>query len=178
MPLTGSRTAASTVRLKFVPSGLNGSEIANSQFIATLPPAMLADDNAWIELVAEARPGPHSAGRGAHVNPVAVLDSACCRSRRIEFDLRMQCALAQARQCTMLGLTKETGLGAGQDQREGSSQVRARNRADWRFDKVRHGRITVIKEGLGPEFDFPRRRREAAWVSLVVARGMLEVSRL
>ena len=150
--------------------------IANSQFIASLPPAMLADDNAWIELFAETRPGSHSAGRGAHVNPISVLDSACCGSRRIQFDLRMQCALAQTRQCTMLGLTKQAGLGAGQDQREGSSQVRARNRADWRFDKVRQGRITVIKEGLGPEFDFPRRRREAAWVSLSSLAGVLGVT--
>ena len=135
--------------------------VANSQFIASLPPAMLADDNAWIEFLAETRPSSHSAGRGAHVNPVAVLDSACCGSRRIQFDLRVRCVLAQTRQCTMLGLTKETGLGAGQDQREGSSQVRARNRADWRFDKIRQGRITVIEEGLGPEFDFPRRRRRS-----------------
>ena len=69
--------------------------IANSQFIAALPPAVLADDNAWIELFAEPRPGSHSAGRGAHVNPVTVLDSACCGSRGIQFDLRMQCALAR-----------------------------------------------------------------------------------
>ena len=64
---------ASTVRLKFVPFGLNGSRIANSQFIATLPPAMLADDDARIELFTEARPGPHSAGRGAHINPISIL---------------------------------------------------------------------------------------------------------
>ena len=150
--------------------------IANSQFIAALPPAVLADDNAWIELFAEPRPGSHSAGRGAHVNPVTVLDSACCGSRGIQFDLRMQCALAQTRQCTVLALTKETGLGAGQDQGEGSRQVRARNRADWRFDEVRQGRITVIEEGLGPEFDFPRRGREAARVSLVVSRRVLGVT--
>ena len=150
--------------------------IANSQFIATLPPAMLADDNAWIEFFAETRPGSHSAGRGTHVNPVSVLDSACCSGRWIQFDLRVQCALAQTRQCTMLGLTKQTGFGAGQDQREGRSQVRAGNRADWRFDKVRQGRIAVIKEGLGPEFDFPRRRREAARVSFVVSRRVFGVT--
>src|ERR1700675_696657 len=124
--------------------------VANSQFIASLPPAMLADDNAWIEFFAETRPGSHSAGRGAHVNPVAVLDSACCGSRWIQFDLRMQCALAQTRQITLLALTKETGFGARQNQWEGSSQVRTRNRADRRLDKVRQGRISVIKEGLGP----------------------------
>jgi len=71
---------------------------ANSKFIASLPPAMLADDNAWIECFAETRPGSHSASRGAHVNPVAVLDSASCGSCRIQFDLRVQCALAQTRQ--------------------------------------------------------------------------------
>src|SRR6202790_818622 len=88
--------------------------IASSQFIATLPPAMLADDNARIERFAETRPGSHSAGRGTHVNPVAVLDSACCGSRRVQFDLPMQCALAQARRCRGLGLTKTTGFGACQ----------------------------------------------------------------
>ena len=36
---------------------------ANAQFIAALPPAMLAYDDARIELVTEARPRPHSAGR-------------------------------------------------------------------------------------------------------------------
>src|SRR5450432_3520131 len=152
--------------------------IAGSQFIASLPPAMLTDDNAWVELWTETRPGSHSAGRGAHVNPISILDAACCSGRRMQFDLRMQCALAQTRQRTMLALTKQAGLGARQDQRIASSQVGARNRADWRFDKVRQGRITVVEKGLGPEFHFPRRRREAAWISLVVLRGMLDVTRL
>lgn len=84
--------------------------IANSQFIAALPPAVLADDNAWIELFAETRPGLHSAGRGTHVDPISILDSACCGGRWIQFDLWMQCALAQARQCTVLGLTNRLGL--------------------------------------------------------------------
>ena len=70
--------------------------IGNSQLVATLPPAMLTDDNAWIELFAEARPGSHAAGRSAHVNPIAILDAACRGRRRIEFDLRMQRTLAQA----------------------------------------------------------------------------------
>src|SRR6266404_4914863 len=69
--------------------------IANSQFIATLPPAMLADDNAWIELFAKTRPGSHPAGRGAHVNPISVVDSACRGGRGMQFDLRVQGALAQ-----------------------------------------------------------------------------------
>jgi len=34
----------------------------------------------------------------------------------------------------------------------------------------------VIKEGLGPEFDFPRRRLEAARVSFVVSRRVLDVT--
>src|SRR5258707_1614303 len=89
----------------------------------------------------------------------------------------MQCALAQTRKRTMLALTKQAGLGTRQDQREGSSQVRTCKGADWWFDKVRQRRITVIKKGLGPEFDFPRRSWEAARVSLVVDRGVLDVSR-
>ena len=92
---------------------IEGIGDAHSQLTATLPPAMLANDNAWIKGFAEPRTGPHPAGRGADVNPIAILDSAGCGSHGIEFDLRVRCALAQTRQCTMLGLTKETGLGAG-----------------------------------------------------------------
>src|ERR1700730_7259079 len=136
--------------------------IANAQLIATLPPAMLAYDDARIELGTEARPRPHSAGRGAHIDPISISDAACRGRCGIELDLRIQCALAQARQRTMLGLTKKTGFCARQDQREGSGEVRASDRAHGWFDKIRHGRIAVIKEGLRPEFDLPRRRRESA----------------
>ena len=55
--------------------------IANTQFLATLPPAMLAHDDARIELGTEARPRPHSAGRGAHFDPISIFDAAC-RGRR------------------------------------------------------------------------------------------------
>src|SRR5216684_1059992 len=96
-----------------------------------------ADDNTRIELWTETRLGSHSARGGTHVNPISILDTAYRSSRRMQFDLRMQCALAQTWQCTMLALTKQAGLGARQDQRIGSSQVSARDRADWRFDKVR-----------------------------------------
>ena len=68
--------------------------IAGSQFIATLPPAVLADDNAWIEFFAETSPGSHAAGRGSHVDPISILDSSYCGGRRMQFDLRIQCALA------------------------------------------------------------------------------------
>ena len=133
---------------------------------------MLAYDNAWIEFFAETRAGSHPAGWGAHGNPISVVDSACRGSCRMQLDLRVWGTLAQTWQCAMLGLAKQAWFGAGQDQRKGNSQVGARNRAVWRLDKVRQGRITVIEEGLGPEFDFPRRRREAALVSLVVDRGL------
>ncbi len=100
---------------------------------------MLADDNARIEFFAEPRPGSHPAGRGAHGNPISIVDSACRGGCRMQLDLRVQSALAQAWQCAMLGLTKQAGFGAGQDQREGGSQVGARNRADWRLNKIRQG---------------------------------------
>src|SRR5258708_8308675 len=147
--------------------------IANSQFVASLPPAMLADNDTWIKFFAEKRPGSHPPGRGAHVNPVSVLDSSHRSGRGMQFDLGVQSAFAQTWQCAMLALTKQAGLGAGQYQREGGSQIRARNGADWWFDKVRQGRITVIKEGLGPEFDFARGRHEAALVSFVVSRRVV-----
>jgi hypothetical protein len=77
----------------------------------------------------------------------------------------------------MLGLTKKTGFRARQDQGEGRGEVWAGDRADGWFDKIRHGRIAVIKEGFRPEFDLPRRRRESARMSLVVALGILGVLR-
>src|SRR4051794_25813471 len=76
---------------------------ANAQFIAALPPAVLAYDDARIELVTEARPRPHSAGRGAHIDPVSISDAARRGRRGVQFDLRIQCTLAQAGQRTMLG---------------------------------------------------------------------------
>src|SRR6266478_7204049 len=69
--------------------------IAYSQFLAALPPAMLADDNARIEFFAEPRPGSHPAGRGAHGNPISIVDSACRGGCRMQLDLRVQSALAQ-----------------------------------------------------------------------------------
>ena len=79
--------------------------IANSQFIATLPPAMLAHGDTRIELFTEARAGAHSAGGSAHINPISIPDAACRGRRGIQLDLRIQCALAQTRQRTMRGLT-------------------------------------------------------------------------
>ena len=127
---------------------IEGIRGANLQFIASLPPAMLADNNAWIDFFVETRSGTHSAGWGAHLNPIAILDSTRCGSRRIQFDLRVHGMLAQTGQCTMLALTKQTWLGAGQDQRVRNSQVRADNRANRRLDKIRQGRISVIEESL------------------------------
>src|SRR5262249_13030248 len=68
-----------------------------SQFVATLPPAMLAHDDARVQPAAEARSCPRSAGRGAHFNPIAICDAARGGRRGIELDLRIQRALAQAR---------------------------------------------------------------------------------
>ena len=56
---------------------------AYSQCIATLPPAVLADNNAWIDFFAESCPGTHSAGWRTYVNPIAILDSARCGGRGI-----------------------------------------------------------------------------------------------
>src|SRR5271169_4428367 len=77
----------------------------------------------------------------------------------------------------MLALAKQAGFGAGQDQGKGSDQIRAPKRADRRLDEIGQRRMTVIEEGLGPELDFPRWGGKTAWVSLVVARGMLDVPR-
>src|SRR4029078_10604749 len=104
--------------------------MANSQFVATLPPAMLPHDDARIELLAEARPGAHATCRGAHADPIAVPNSARRCRWGIEFDLGIRCALAQARQRTMLGLAKQAGFRARQDQGERRSEVGASDRTD------------------------------------------------
>src|SRR6516165_6965175 len=94
----------------------------NPQFITSLPPAVFADDDTWIELAVEARLGAHCARRGPHLNPISVPDPASCGSCGIQFDLGMQCTPAQTRQGTMLSLTKQTWYRASQDQREGCRQ--------------------------------------------------------
>ena len=73
---------------------IEGIRGANLQFIASLPPAMLADNNAWIDLFVKTRAGAHSAGWGAYINPIAILDSPGCRSHGVQFDLRVHRALA------------------------------------------------------------------------------------
>jgi hypothetical protein len=89
--------------------------IGEAQFVAALPPAMLADDDARIKLRAETCARPHGAGRGAQLDPISVADAAGRGRRGMELDLRIQRAFAQGRQRTMLGLTEHAGLGAGQD---------------------------------------------------------------
>ena len=49
--------------------------IANSEFIATFPPAMLAYDDARIELLTKTCTRAHAACRGAHIDPIPVPDS-------------------------------------------------------------------------------------------------------
>src|ERR687886_1198493 len=110
---------------------------------AGLPPAVLATDDVRRKGVIHPRPRPDAPGRGLNVDPVASVDAALGRCRRMQLDLRIERAPPQTRQRPMLALTEEGVLGAGEDQRETCDQVRSRHRTDQRLGIFREGRIAV-----------------------------------
>jgi hypothetical protein len=68
----------------------------------------------------------------------------------MQHDLRIHRAPAQTRQRAVLGLAEQRGLGAGQHERV-ALRLRMRGR-----HKIRHRRIALRLQGLGPEFHLAR----------------------
>ena len=66
---------------------------------ASLPPAVLSDDDARIEMLVEPRSGAHTALWGLHRYPVAGGNAARVGRRGMKLDFRMLGAFAQPRQC-------------------------------------------------------------------------------
>src|SRR6516162_363860 len=63
---------------------------------ACLPPAMLADDDAGVEVAVEPGAGTHTAFRGLDRHPVAIGDAARPRRLRMKLHFGMRGAFAQA----------------------------------------------------------------------------------
>ena len=103
---------------------------------ASLPPAVLADHHARVEVVVEARAGAHAALRRLDRDPVAVGNSARLRRHGMQFDFRMRSTPAQRWQGAVLGLAEKRRLRAGQDQRETRRQIGPRHRADLRLLEI------------------------------------------
>ena len=108
-----------------------------TKFLAGLPPAVLADNDARIQIVVKFCARAHPPCRGCHYHP---------RSRRypprtcgvwMYFDLRIRGALAQAGQATVLRLAEQAGLRARQHEREFGCEVRACHRPEERLDELR-----------------------------------------
>src|SRR5207253_2008964 len=100
---------------------------------AGLPPAVLADDDARVEIVVEARAGAHAAIGRLDRHPLADGDATRRGRARVQFDLWVERALAQARQRALLRLTEQGRLRAGQDEREARREIGPRHRADRRL---------------------------------------------
>jgi hypothetical protein len=64
---------------------------------ACLPPAVLANHHAGVELVIETRSGAHGAGWRLDGDPATRMDAAFCRGLRMQLDLGVLRAFAQAR---------------------------------------------------------------------------------
>ena len=94
------------------------------------------DDDARIKSVVQPGACPHAAGRRLDRHPVPGADAARRRRVRMQFHLRIERALAQARQGAMLALAEQGRLGAGQHQGKRAARSGLRSRADLRFDEV------------------------------------------
>ena len=57
-----------------------------TKLVASLPPAVLANNDAWIELIVEAGPSAH---RGLEHDPTAGNNIACSRRLRMHLHFRM-----------------------------------------------------------------------------------------
>src|SRR5437773_6266703 len=119
------RIAVRRVHGKIEIGALRGERIVarRIEFLAGLPPAMLANDDARIELVIEAGLGSHAARRCLNGDPAAGRDAARRCRVGMQFDLRVLCALSQAWQGAMLRLAEECGLRASEHQREPRDKI-------------------------------------------------------
>src|SRR5262249_11702797 len=72
------------------------------QLVTAVPTAVLPDDDARIKLVVQPGACPHASGRRLHRHPLPGADAARRRRVRMQFDLRIERALAQARPGPML----------------------------------------------------------------------------
>src|SRR6478672_6120777 len=125
-----------------------------TKLFAGLPPAVLTDDDARIELVVETGSGTHGADRGLERYPATGADIAGGCRLGVHFQFRMQGSRAQAWNRAMLRLAENRWLGAGQRQRiAGRSLRRRRTCAPPRFCETRQGRLPVLGQRLRPDLD-------------------------
>ena len=75
-------------------NGLRQLGAGSAEFGASLPPAVLADNDARVEMLVEPRSGAHLALGGLDRYPVAGSNAACLGSCGVEFDFRMRGAFA------------------------------------------------------------------------------------
>jgi hypothetical protein len=107
------------IEVKLAPSGL-------SDFVAALPPTMLTNDDAGVELIVQAGTGARAAKGGLYRRPVSCRDAAFLGGSEVHFHFWMRCALAEAWQSAMLALSEQSRLGAGEHEREAVDQFRLR----------------------------------------------------
>src|SRR5262249_25210888 len=133
-----------------------------AKFIARLPPAMLADRDAGIEVIVEPGAGSHTAVWRLDGHPVAIRDAADLRRCGMQLDLRIGSAFAKARELAMLSLAEQRRLGARQDQRKTRRQIGPRHRADPRLVELWQRRVAMLQKGLRVDLDLARGSGKAA----------------
>jgi len=95
-------------------------------FIAALPPPVLANYDAGIEVIIQADACTHAAEGGFYRHPVSFRDAAFRGDGGVHFHFGMRCAFAQTWQSAVLALTKKRRLGTGKHEREAVDQLRLR----------------------------------------------------
>src|SRR5687767_7962109 len=96
------------------------------EFLARLEPAVLAAHHAWGEGAVERGPGQNASFGCGDLYPVALRDAARRRGVRMQLELRIRGAAAQAGDLAVLRLAEVQGLGAREGERELVGEVGAR----------------------------------------------------
>ena len=111
---------------------------------------MLRDDDARIDAAVQRCACAELAVCCRYFDPVSVGNIAGRGSFGMELDQRVGKKAPQARDITILAVAVGCGLGAGQGERKVSRDAVGR-----RFAEFRQGRLAVVEQLLGVDFDLP-----------------------
>src|SRR5262249_8728106 len=111
-----------------------------ADLLAQVPPAVLAADHVLVAAVVQPCASADTARRGRYPHPVAGDDAAGGGEVRMEFNLRVRRATAEACDVAVLRFAEMRVLGRGENKREARREVATRARRDSRLGEFGGGR--------------------------------------
>ena len=164
-PLTGSLAAVLMMRLMLAMSGRLG--VVGRAVRSVDPPPVLAKDGAGRDAGNKMGAGDGRSGRCADAHPVALFDVARGGNLGRHLQTWMRRETAQRRDVAVLAVAVGDRLGATETQGKCLRRCRHVGRCEgW------DGRISVLLQALGVDFDSLRRRGKAALIAVGVALRM------